>query len=102
MLSSSYAVVAGVPLAAIGAAAYFSVFSLTTLAAFGYELCEDSVDIACRGDVFRESLARLFAGIRDSRVLPVLFVVGSRNDRIARGCDSCSTTVRYVKWLNPR
>lgn len=28
--------VAGVPLAAIGAAAYFSVFSLATLAAFGY------------------------------------------------------------------
>jgi uncharacterized membrane protein len=28
--------VAGVPLAVIGAAAYFSVFSLATLAAFGY------------------------------------------------------------------
>jgi uncharacterized membrane protein len=36
VLSSSYAVVAGVPLALIGAAAYFSVFSLATLAAFGY------------------------------------------------------------------
>ena len=36
VLSSSYAVVAGIPLAAIGAAAYFSVFSLATLAAFGY------------------------------------------------------------------
>jgi uncharacterized membrane protein len=36
VLSSSYAVVAGVPLAALGAAAYFSVFSLATLAAFGY------------------------------------------------------------------
>ncbi len=36
VLSSSYAVVAGVPLAAIGAAAYFSVFSLATLSAFGY------------------------------------------------------------------
>ena len=36
VLSSSYAVVAGVPLAAIGAAAYFSVFSLATLAAFDY------------------------------------------------------------------
>jgi uncharacterized membrane protein len=38
VLSSSYAAVAGVPLAAIGAAAYFSVFSLATLAAFGYQL----------------------------------------------------------------
>jgi uncharacterized membrane protein len=38
VLSSSYAVVAGVPLALVGAAAYFSVFSLATLAAFGYRL----------------------------------------------------------------
>ena len=36
VLSSQYAVVAGIPLAAIGAAAYFSVFSLATLAAFDY------------------------------------------------------------------
>lgn len=38
VLSSQYAVVAGVPLAAIGAAAYFTVFSLAILAAFGYRL----------------------------------------------------------------
>ena len=38
VLSSRYAVVAGVPLALVGAAAYFSVFSLATLAAFGYRL----------------------------------------------------------------
>ena len=38
VLSSSYAVVAGVPLAGVGAAAYFSVFSLATLAAFGYRI----------------------------------------------------------------
>ena len=38
VLSSSYAVVAGQPLALIGAAAYFSVFSLATLAAFGYRV----------------------------------------------------------------
>lgn len=36
VLSSQYAVVAGVPLAAVGAAAYFTVFSLAILAAFGY------------------------------------------------------------------
>src|SRR6185295_17560281 len=36
VLSSSYAVVAGIPLAALGAGAYFTVFSLATLAAFGY------------------------------------------------------------------
>jgi uncharacterized membrane protein len=36
VLSSRYAVVAGLPLAGFGAAAYFTVFSLATLAAFGY------------------------------------------------------------------
>jgi len=40
VLSSQYAVMAGVPLALIGAAAYFSVFSLATLAAFGYRVAE--------------------------------------------------------------
>lgn len=38
VLSSRYAVMGGVPLAAVGAAAYFSVFSLATLAAFGYRV----------------------------------------------------------------
>ena len=36
VLSSPYAVVAGIPLAAVGGAAYFTVFSLATLALFGY------------------------------------------------------------------
>ncbi|HEY6119706.1 MAG TPA: vitamin K epoxide reductase family protein [Pyrinomonadaceae bacterium] len=36
VLSSSYATVGGVPLAAVGAGAYFVVFSLAVLAAFGY------------------------------------------------------------------
>lgn len=36
VLSSQYSVVGGVPLALIGAAAYFAVFSLATLAIFGY------------------------------------------------------------------
>lgn len=38
VLQSSYATVAGgVPVAAVGAAAYFTAFSLATLAAFGYD-----------------------------------------------------------------
>ena len=36
VLSSSYATVRGYPLAALGAIAYFTVFSLATLVAFGY------------------------------------------------------------------
>jgi uncharacterized membrane protein len=38
VLSSPYASVRGIPLAAIGALAYFTVFSLATLAAFGYSI----------------------------------------------------------------
>lgn len=36
VLGSSYAKVGGIPVALIGAAAYFSVFTLATFAAFGY------------------------------------------------------------------
>jgi uncharacterized membrane protein len=36
VLSSSYATIGSIPLALVGAAAYFCVFSLATLAAFGY------------------------------------------------------------------
>lgn len=38
VLSSQYAVVAGIPLAAVGAAAYFTVFSLAILAVFEYRI----------------------------------------------------------------
>jgi uncharacterized membrane protein len=38
VLSSPYAQIGSVPLAAIGAAAYFTVFSLSILAVFGYRL----------------------------------------------------------------
>lgn len=37
VLSSSYASIKGIPLAAFGALAYFTAFSLATLIAFGYE-----------------------------------------------------------------
>lgn len=38
VLSSPYATIRGYPLALLGAVAYFTVFSLATLAAFGYRL----------------------------------------------------------------
>lgn len=38
VLSSPYAVVAGIPLAAVGGAAYFTLFSLAILAIFGYHI----------------------------------------------------------------
>lgn len=45
VLSSPYAVVRGIPLALIGAAAYFTVFTLCTLAAFGYKFVGGLVTI---------------------------------------------------------
>jgi uncharacterized membrane protein len=38
VLSSSYSAIGSIPLAAVGAAAYFSAFSFATLAAFGYRI----------------------------------------------------------------
>src|SRR6185295_18470837 len=38
VLSSQYATIRGYPLALVGAIAYFTVFTLSTLAAFGYKL----------------------------------------------------------------
>lgn len=38
VLSSQYATIGGIPLALVGAAAYFTVFSLATLGAFGYKV----------------------------------------------------------------
>jgi len=40
VLSSSYAVVSGIPVAAIGAVAYFTVFSLAILYLFGYKFTQ--------------------------------------------------------------
>ena len=45
VLSSPYAQVGPVPLAAIGAAAYFTVFSLATLVAFGYRFASPFLKI---------------------------------------------------------
>lgn len=45
VLSSPYAQVGPVPLAAVGAAAYFVVFSLAILAAFAYPLVKSSLKI---------------------------------------------------------
>lgn len=49
VLSSKYAVVGGFPLAMIGAAAYFSVFSLATLAAFGYRFARTLLNFLVAG-----------------------------------------------------
>src|SRR5262245_64554604 len=45
VLSSHYATIAGVPTAAFGALAYFTAFSLATLAVFGYERARTALAI---------------------------------------------------------
>jgi uncharacterized membrane protein len=45
VLSSRYAVVAGMPLALVGAAAYFTVFTLATLAAFAYRFAVTPLNV---------------------------------------------------------
>ena len=45
VLSSEYAMVGGVPLAMIGAAAYFTVFSLAILAAYSYKWAAKSLTV---------------------------------------------------------
>jgi uncharacterized membrane protein len=49
VLSSPYASVRGVPLALVGAAAYFVVFSLATLAAFGYKVAGQLLAVVVAG-----------------------------------------------------
>jgi uncharacterized membrane protein len=52
VLASQYAVIAGIPLAAIGAAAYFMVFSLAILTLFNYQWA---------GKVMRAMVITMFA-----------------------------------------
>ncbi len=75
VLSSPYAVVAGIPLAVIGAAAYFTVFSLAILALFGYRIAGTLLTPLVVAMFLRESVVDLPTGFCHSRVLPVLFII---------------------------
>lgn len=59
VLSSPYATVRGIPLALLGAAAYFTAFSLATLAAFGHQLAAKLL-IALVGLMFLTTLWLLY------------------------------------------
>lgn len=49
VLSSKYATVGGIPLAMIGATAYFTVFALATLAAFSYKFAGTLLNLMVAG-----------------------------------------------------
>jgi len=72
VLSSPYATVRGIPLAAIGAFAYFTVFSLATLAAFGYRVAGKVLTLIVRCHVSDHAVAALSASFRHRPLLPVL------------------------------
>jgi uncharacterized membrane protein len=49
VLSSKYAAIGPIPLAAVGALAYFTAFSAALLAAFGYRKCQDLLALVVAG-----------------------------------------------------
>ncbi|HEY0368959.1 MAG TPA: vitamin K epoxide reductase family protein [Chthoniobacterales bacterium] len=63
VLHSAWASVRGIPLAALGGLAYFSVFSLATLAAFGYRRADTFVAIII-GLMFLTTLGLLYVQAR--------------------------------------
>ena len=81
-------------MAAVGAAAYFTVFSLATLAAFGYRIAGTLLTPLVIGDVFRKLVVDLFAGFRDPPVLPVLFALRRNHDLFAG-------IVLSLRWFKP-
>ena len=91
VLSSPYAVVAGIPLAAIGAAAYFAVFSLAILTLFGY---------SSAGKVMRVLVVVMF--------LVSLWLIYLQAFVIREFCQYCllsaliTTTLLVVVFLNRR
>ncbi len=69
----------GIPLALIGATAYFSAFSLATLAAFDYKLAGTLLTILV-GLMFLTTLWLLYLqAFRHWPLLPILLAVGDRN-----------------------
>jgi hypothetical protein len=92
VLGSAYASIGAIPVAGLGALAYFTAFSLATLAAFGNQWTRISVGRARGNDVGDDTLAAVRPGIHASCLLPVLpafsrcnpGTVGYRGDRMVQ------------------
>ena len=97
VLGSAYATIRGIPTAAFGAVAYFTVFSLAILAAFGYARMRGLLMAGGRADVRCLALFSLFAGFRLARLLSVLPFFGRADflaGRIASGVSRRSLKLR--------
>ena len=70
VLGSSYAKVGGIPVALIGALAYFSVFTFATFAAFGYARVRKFLAANGGCNVPGDAVAAVRAGVSAACVLP--------------------------------
>ena len=75
----------------IGAAAYFTVFSLATLAAFGYRFAGTLLTLLVAAMFLVSLVVDLLAGFRDPPVLPVLLVVRSNYHGLLVTCSDGAT-----------
>jgi uncharacterized membrane protein len=94
VLASAYSTIGGMPLAALGAAAYFAVFSLATLAAFGYS-----------------SLRTILSVLIAAMFLATLWLLFVQAFVLQHFCQYCLlsaavtfglTGIMFADWLNPR
>ena len=79
VLGSSYAKLSGIPVAILGALAYFTVFTLATFAAFGYSRAPRFLFLIA-GAMFLMTLWLLYVqAFVTARVLPILFILSSNH-----------------------
>ena len=87
MLGSSYAKVGGVPVALLGALAYFCVFAFATFAAFGYARAPKFLTLTVGAMFLADALAAVCAGLPAACVLPILFVLSGNHISYCRAAD---------------
>ena len=87
VLGSSYAKVTGIPVAAFGSLAYFSVFSFATFAAFGYARARLFLTLTVGAMFLGDTLVPVRAGLRVARVLSLLSFLGGNHILACRARD---------------
>ena len=99
VLASRYATIGSMPIAMLGAVAFFLTFSAATLAAFGHRWAGTFFTPPHRTDARNNLVVALRAGIRPSRVLRLLPSLRGIHIR-ARGIDFRTTPQSLALWGN--
>ncbi len=94
VLGSSYAKVAGMPVAMFGALAYFSVFTFATFAAFGYSRARIFLILTDWCDVPGYALVPLRSGLPAACLLPLLPVLCGNHVFACRSGDRSAAQAR--------